>query len=122
MKFMGPSYFDASFTATPNISLNNTTITVSGVDIIVCFRAGTRIATPGGDIAVERLKVGDRVLTHSSGEMPITWIGRRAIDCRRHPDPFRVLPVRVAADAFGPGLPRRDLFLSPGMRCSSTAI
>jgi collagen type I/II/III/V/XI/XXIV/XXVII alpha len=114
LKVMGADYFNASFTATPNIGLNNTTITVSGVDIIVCFRAGTRIATPRGDILVERLKVGDRVLTHSSGEKAIVWIGRRGIDCRRHPDPVRILPVRIAAHAFGPGLPRRDLFLSPG--------
>ena len=100
--------------ATPNIALDTTTITVSGVNFIVCFRAGTGIATPRGDILVERLKVGDRVMTHSSGEKAIMWIGRRGIDCRRHPDPVRVLPVRVAAHAFGPGLPRRDLFLSPG--------
>jgi Hint domain len=111
---MGADYFNASFTATPNIGLNNTTITVSGVEMFVCFRAGTRIATPRGDIPVERLQVGDRVLTHSSGAKAIIWIGRRGIDCRRHPDPVRVLPVRVAAHAFGPGLPLRDLFLSPG--------
>ena len=110
----GADYFNASFTATPNIGLDNTTITVSGVDIVVCFRAGTRIATPLGDIPVERLNKGDRVLTHSSGEKEIIWIGRRGIDCRRHPDPVRVLPVRVAAHAFGPHLPRRALFLSPG--------
>ncbi len=111
---MGANYFDASFTATPNTGLDNTTITVSGVDMIVCFRAGTRIATPRGEILVERLNPGDRVRTHSSGEKAIIWIGRRGIDCRRHPDPVRILPVRIAAHAFGPGLPRRDLFLSPG--------
>ncbi len=33
--------------------------------------------------------------------------------CRHHPAPAKVLPVRVREDAFGPGLPRRDLFLSP---------
>ena len=114
LKVTGADYFNASFTATPNIALDTTTITVSGVNFIVCFRAGTGIATPRGDILVERLKVGDRVITHSSGEKAIMWIGRRGIDCRRHPDPVRVLPVRVAAHAFGPGSPRRDLFLSPG--------
>ena len=44
---------------------------------------------------------------------PITWIGRREVDCARHPQPRKVWPVRVAAGAFGPGRPHSDLFLSP---------
>jgi hypothetical protein len=107
-------YTNATFTATPDLLNNVTTITVSGVVTTICFRAGTRIATSDGDVPVEHLAAGDRVLTHFAGERRIVWIGHRTIDCRRHPDPSTILPVRVAADAFGPGLPRRDLFLSPG--------
>jgi T5SS/PEP-CTERM-associated repeat protein len=44
---------------------------------------------------------------------PIIWIGHRTIDCARHPDPRKVWPVRIAAGAFGPNRPCRDLFLSP---------
>jgi hypothetical protein len=44
---------------------------------------------------------------------PVKWMGHRRIDCSRHPEPHEVWPVRVAAGAFGVGLPRRDLWLSP---------
>jgi len=87
---------------------------IAAVDVLPCFVAGVRIATTRGEIAVERLRVGDVALTASGGRRPIVWIGQREIDCRRHPDPAAVQPVRIDADAFGPGWPRRALWLSPG--------
>ena len=44
---------------------------------------------------------------------PVIWVGRREVDCARHAAPRKVWPVRVAAGAFGPGLPHADLWLSP---------
>jgi len=86
----------------------------SGTDVTIsCFAAGTMIRTSRGDIAAEALSAGDGVLTAAGEEREIVWIGQRDIDCRRHPAPERVWPVRVAAGAFGHGLPCRDLFLSP---------
>jgi hypothetical protein len=65
-------------------------------------------------VAVEDLRVGERVETVlGEGAAPIVWIGRREVDCARHPKPRQAWPVRVAAGAFGPGLPHSDLFLSP---------
>jgi len=85
-----------------------------GTDVIVpCFAAATRIATPGGVVAVERLAVGDLVLTRSGAARPVVWIGRRRIDCARHADPDLVRPIRLRAHALGEGLPARDLLLSP---------
>jgi autotransporter passenger strand-loop-strand repeat protein len=78
-----------------------------------CFAAGTLIATPRGAVAVERLSIGDIVLTEGGGVAPITWIGSRRIDCSRHADPARIWPVRIRADAFAPSRPTRDLYLSP---------
>ena len=79
-----------------------------------CFRAGTQILTPSGERPVQELAVGDLVRTVlGKTAAPIVWVGRREVDCARHPNPGKVWPVRVAAEAFGPGRPRADLFLSP---------
>jgi hypothetical protein len=79
---------------------------------LACFAAGTAIATPHGDVAVERLQVGDRILA-SGGCRVVVWLGHRSIDCAQEPEPRRVWPVRIAANAFAAGQPARDLMLSP---------
>lgn len=78
-----------------------------------CFARGTHLATPRGAARVETLAVGDSVLLASGGIAPIVWIGRREVDCRRHPEPHKVWPVRISRNAFGDGRPHRDLLLSP---------
>jgi hypothetical protein len=83
------------------------------VNSLACFAGGTRIATPGGAVAVEALVAGDPVCSAFGGTAPVAWIGHRDVACARHPHPSDVHPVRVRAAAFGPGLPVRDLFLSP---------
>jgi hypothetical protein len=89
-------------------------LTDAGFNFVVpCFAAGTRILTADGARAVERLSVGELVATQRGRLAPIAWIGERHIDCRRHPRPHLVRPIRVRADAFGPGRPVRNLVLSP---------
>ncbi|HEY8289464.1 MAG TPA: Hint domain-containing protein, partial [Acetobacteraceae bacterium] len=80
---------------------------------LVCYARGTHIATPHGDVAVEDLKIGQTVLTADGTAMPIVWIGRRQVDCRRHANPLVAEPIRIARGAFADGLPRRDLLVSP---------
>jgi hypothetical protein len=43
----------------------------------------------------------------------VLWLGHRTVDCSRHPRPWDVMPVRVAAHAFGANQPSADLLLSP---------
>jgi hypothetical protein len=79
-----------------------------------CFAAGTRIETERGPVAVETLRRGDRVRTVLRGRSaPVIWIGHRRVICTGHPWPPSVWPVRIAAGAFGPGQPGREVHVSP---------
>ncbi|MFC3133035.1 Hint domain-containing protein [Microbaculum marinum] len=80
---------------------------------LVCFAAGTLIRTPGGDVQVEALAEGDVVVTATGEKRAIRWTGARSVDCGATTNPRQAWPIRVAADAFGPGLPERELWLSP---------
>ena len=79
----------------------------------VCFAAGTRIATPGGDVPVERLAAGDPITTLHGEACPVRWLGRRRIDLTTHPRPDTVAPVRIQRGAFADNVPHSDLLLSP---------
>ncbi len=71
------------------------------------------IRTRAGSVAVEDIVPGDHVKTVSGDMRRVQWIGHRAIDCLRNPDPRQVWPIRIEAGAFGPRRPTRDLWLSP---------
>ncbi|GAN76123.1 Hint domain-containing protein [Acidisphaera rubrifaciens] len=80
--------------------------------VCLCLLAGTRVRTPDGTCVVEALRPGDMVETQE-GPRAVTWVGGRRFDLESHPQPEAVRPIRVAAGAFGPDLPVRDLWLSP---------
>lgn len=83
---------------------------------VACYAAGTRLATPAGEVPVEALRVGDGVLALDEGAWVarrVRWIGRATIDPERHPQPERAAPIRIGAHAIAPHVPRRDLLVSP---------
>ncbi len=81
---------------------------------VTCFAEGTRIATGRGEIPIKDLRPGQ--LCHTpDGLRPIRWVGRRRVNCARHPQPRDVWPVRIRAGAFGHHLPQRDLGACPRM-------
>jgi hypothetical protein len=120
LAFGAGSTFDLGITGTftlsdlaINASASQTEIQFAP-DAVPCFAAGGRIEMGDGAITeVENLRVGDVVTTAAGESQPIQWIGHRRIDCRRHPDPRSVWPVRIHVGAFSDGVPRRDLRLSP---------
>jgi hypothetical protein len=72
-----------------------------------CFAPGTGIATPAGEVAVERLGIGDPILTADGRVVPVRWIGRQTLTKLFAGD--RARPVLIRAGALGDGLPHRDL-------------
>ena len=86
------------------------------VAIIPCFTPGTRIATPRGEVNVEDLQVGDRVITRDNGIQEIRWLGTRALDGHEIGRRDNLRPVRIRAGALGNGMPARDMQVSPNHR------
>jgi hypothetical protein len=115
MQLGGGQTFDLAVTGTHTLAdfIVNTGSASTTINL-ACFAAGTRIATPRGPVTVEHLREGDAVIVATpNSTLPIQWIGHRSVDCTRHPRPAEVWPIRIAADAFAPGAPERDLYLSP---------
>ncbi len=83
---------------------------------MVCFAAGTLIQTPEGPRAIETLRPGDTVCLAGGGTAPLRWLGRRHISAGMLRGSPSLRPVRIAANAFGPGSPARDLVVSPQHR------
>jgi hypothetical protein len=91
-----------------------TVVEITGTGFVMaCFAAGTRIATPSGEVPVEHLKPGDKVVCASGTNQPIVWIGYRRLDIARHKQPNKVLPIRIMPGALDDSIPNRPLFLSP---------
>jgi hypothetical protein len=85
-------------------------------DNVPCYVRGTLIRTETGDVAIEDLRIGDRVMTrsgHGAEQKPIRWIGRRCYEGGIAAHRRDVLPVRIRAGALGDDVPRRDLYVSP---------
>ncbi|MBQ9351286.1 Hint domain-containing protein [Phyllobacterium sp.] len=78
-----------------------------------CFVVGTLISTPAGEIAVERLRIGNLVYTMNGEAVPIIWIGSRRIDPRTIDKLRDHAPVRIRPGALDHGSPNRDLYVSP---------
>jgi hypothetical protein len=105
IQFTGPS--GASFQFNPDDPTDSGTIIT-----IACYCRGTRILTERGEVAIEALRVGDRVMT-LSGLRPIRWIGHRSYSDQMVADHPDLLPIRIRAGALSEALPARDLRVSP---------
>lgn len=80
-----------------------------------CLLSGTRVATLFGPIRVDDLKIGDMLVVAFGAAQPVRWIGTRNYVGKLMPktDIHGLMPIRIAAEALGAGIPERDLLLSP---------
>ncbi len=78
-----------------------------------CYCRGTMIRTDKGEIAVEGLRIGDRLITASGKARPIRWIGKRAYSGRFAAGNKNVLPILIKQGALADNVPNRDLWISP---------
>ena len=78
---------------------------------VVCFLAGTLIATPDGERPIESLQPGDLIST-AEGPQPVRFLARstRSIAQLQALDK---MPIRINQGAFGCLGPAQDTFLSP---------
>lgn len=77
----------------------------------ICYLAGTHILTDRGEVPVEKLRVGDLLVTPHGPEecMAIRWIGRQHLEgaCVAYGQ-----PVLIRMGALGSGIPHKDLRVS----------
>ena len=84
--------------------------------VVPCFTPGTLIATPRGEVAVETLKEGDRVITRDNGIQEIRWMGAKGLSGRELLQKEHLKPVLIQKGSLGYGLPERDMVVSPNHR------
>ncbi len=88
---------------TQEFKQNITAVTVEESGIC----SGTTIMTLDGEIPVEHLNVGDRIITRDSGMSVLRNITTRTA---------KVAPIRIKAGSLGHTRPDRDMLVSPGAR------
>jgi len=83
---------------------------------VPCFTTGTRITTLKGEVPVEELSTGDRVVTRDNGLQSLRRILRRDFDFGQLSVVPHLKPVLVTTGSLGKDLPERDMLLSPNLR------
>jgi hypothetical protein len=101
------------FTISYDGGSNNQDVTLTDIGTSPCYCPGTLIRTPCGNKRVEKIQIGDEVMTAAGLARPIKWIGRRSYNGRFVMGRKDILPVCIKAGALADNVPRRDLWISP---------
>ncbi|PSL17899.1 Ca2+-binding RTX toxin-like protein [Shimia abyssi] len=83
---------------------------------IVCFTPGTRILTPMGEVPVEQLQPGDKVVTRDNGLQELRWTGSKRLSGKELMARPQLRPILIKQGALGPNQPERDMMVSPSHR------
>ncbi len=81
-----------------------------------CFTPGTMITTQRGEIPVEQISAGDRVVTRDNGIQTVRWVGKTQMFLHDFQVDPHLLPVFIQQGSLGKGLPERDMMVSPNHR------
>ncbi|PLS22179.1 Hint domain-containing protein [Neptunicoccus cionae] len=116
VQLSGPEFTKNTWLYNVSLYNGNTDVPYSSIPSIICFTPGALITTPRGQVQVQDLQVGDLVITADNGLQAIRWIGRKRMTGARLQAYPELRPIRIRKDAFGPGQPTRDLWVSPQHR------
>jgi len=81
-----------------------------------CFTPGSMITTQRGELQVEHLAAGDRVVTRDNGIQTVRWVGKTQMFLHDFQAEPHLLPVLIRQNSLGKGLPERDMMVSPNHR------
>lgn len=102
-----------------NLYISSTPQNNTGTDgVLVCFLSGSMIRTPKGDVAVEDIQIGDKVIAfdwknNKDIVRPVVWVGKaRAVVRPELPDDEAGWPVRILKDAIADGVPYKDMLIT----------
>lgn len=82
------------------------------VSRIAGFGPNTHVLTPEGELPVEWLATGDRLITRDHGAQPILWMGRVRLTRERLEGTPETQPISIAEGALGPGFPAHPTWLA----------
>ncbi|WP_422049039.1 Hint domain-containing protein [Shimia sp.] len=89
---------------------------ITDTPVVVCFTPGTRVLTPMGEVPVENLQAGDKVVTRDNGLQEIRWTGRKHVSGRELMKTPNLRPILIKKGTLGPNQPERDMMVSPNHR------
>jgi Hint domain len=83
---------------------------------VPCFTPGIKIATPSGEVPVESLQPGDRIVTRDNGVQEIRWVGQKIMGFAELVGAPHLRPVLIRQGSLGRDMPERDMMVSPNHR------
>ncbi|WP_237913336.1 Hint domain-containing protein [Acetobacter senegalensis] len=110
---------DGSWDVIDPTTTDGTAVTFSATDeAITCYLAGSMVRTLNGDIAVENIQIGEKIVAFDWKNnrdiiRPVVWVGKGHVKVNPAlPDDEAGWPVRVLKNAIADGVPCKDMLIT----------